>query len=271
MANEEDILRVETRDCASHHVEVWTLNRPLFLNALNMAVLKRVRSEADRLKDELRSSYSKRGLILIGSGEKAFVAGADIAEMKDLDSAAAEKFSREGQEAFAALGEIPVPVIAAVRGFALGGGLELAMGCDLIVATAKSEFGQPEAHLGLIPGFGATARFTAKLGLSKSLELLYSGARIKAEEALRLGLIQRVTENEEILPFALEVMGEFIKKSSPGALAEIKRLCRLGQKKIIETVCEEEAKAFGRIFATADKKEGVAAFLEKRKAKFSGN
>ncbi len=267
-----DVVAVESVELGGFPVEVWTINRPDKLNALNGEVLLRLDREGRRLVDELKANPTKiRALILKGAGEKAFVAGADIAEMRDFTPAQAEAFSRLGQAAFGRLEELPIPTIAALKGFTLGGGLELAMGCDVLVATPQAEFGQPEAYLGLLPGFGATARFAQRLGLGKALELLYSGRRLKADEALRLGLVQRLAaDGEDVFEFAKKVALEFLTKSGPLALARIKAVTRSASREWVQRVCDAEAKAFGEIFASDDKREGVAAFLEKRPAKFTG-
>ncbi|MBS1984219.1 MAG: enoyl-CoA hydratase/isomerase family protein [Bdellovibrionales bacterium] len=271
------VLKIEKVTIESGEVEVWTLNRPDVLNALNSDLLKAIDEAGKDLQKRLASNpLAVRALVLKGAGTKAFVAGADIAEMKNFGSAEAQKFSRLGQHAFGRLELLPIPTIAAINGFALGGGLELAMGCDVLVATSHSEFGQPEAYLGLLPGFGATARFVDRLGMNKALELLYSGRRIKAPEAMALGLIQKVvdegttTGEEAALKMGLEMARDLTLKSGPLALAAIKRVCRTRRTPEFEAVCEAEAKAFGEIFETADKKEGVAAFLEKRKPAFQG-
>lgn len=267
-----DVLIVERKEIKSGVVEVWRLNRPQALNTLNTAVLKKIEVEAVRLAGELQKNLmSCRSLLLIGEGGKAFVAGADIAEMKDFKAPEAEEFSRLGQRAFARLESLPIPTIAAVQGFALGGGLELAMCCDLIASMPNGEFGQPEAHLGLIPGFGATARFAQRMGLSKALELLYSGRRIKVDEALSCGLVQRLfTSDAPLLDQALALAEELTLKSSPLALAKIKAVTRAHYAKIFEETCTLEAQSFGEIFESADKREGVTAFLEKRRPKFNG-
>lgn len=271
-ANNPEVLIVERKETKSGVIEIWRLNRPQSLNALNTALLKKIDLEGARLSRELHENLmSCRSLLLIGEGEKSFVAGADIAEMKDFGAAEAEEFSRLGQRAFARLESLPIPTIAAVQGFALGGGLELAMCCDVIASLPNGEFGQPEAHLGLIPGFGATARFAQRMGLSKALELLFSGRRIKVEEALSCGLVQRVFKAEApLLEQALTLAEELTLKSSPLALAKIKAVTRAHYAKIFEETGALEAHSFGEIFESADKREGVTAFLEKRRPKFSG-
>ncbi|HVJ64974.1 MAG TPA: enoyl-CoA hydratase-related protein [Bdellovibrionota bacterium] len=270
MTNSAEVLLVETREVAGALVEVWTVNREKNLNALNTAVLKRVHEETQKLGQRISNNKNIRALVIRGAGEKAFVAGADITEMVNFGESEAKVFSKLGHAGFGALEELPIPVIAAVEGFALGGGLELAMGCDMIFASKKSKFGQPEATLGLIPGFGATARFVEKLGRSKALEFFYSNAMMSAEEALKYGLIERVIEEGSVLEAALDYLKIVITKSGPVAVAEVKRIATLLHAERVAHVCHEEAEAFGKIFMTEDKAEGVAAFLEKRAPLFKG-
>lgn len=266
------VLLVERREIASGRVEIWTLNRPAALNALNADLLKAVDDAGTKLLAELQKNPTAvRALILTGAGGKAFAAGADIVGMQSFDSAQAEAFGRLGQRAFTRIEELPIPTIAAIHGFALGGGLEIAMGCDVLLATPTSEFGQPESYLGLLPGFGATARFAERLGLHKALELLYSGRRIKADEAMSLGLIQRMAPADKpVLDTALALAEELTIKSGPLALAAIKAVARKLRTPETAQIQEAEAKAFGKIFATKDAQEGIKAFVEKRKAKFTG-
>ncbi len=277
MSNENltDVLVVEKVKLPNTEfpAELWTLNRPKALNALNSKLLSRLLEEGTRLKKELDADLkSCRVLIVKGSGEKAFAAGADITELDGLDKKSAESFSRLGQQAFGSLELLPIPTISAIQGFTLGGGLELAMCADILVATPESKFGQPEAHLGLLPGFGATARFVQRLGLSKALELLYSGRMIGAEEAHKLGLIQRLTNENglttPLLDFAFKIAIECVQKSGPLALKAIKEVARSASQASIQSVCDFEAKRFGELFESSEKREGVRAFLEKRKATF---
>jgi enoyl-CoA hydratase len=265
----DDVLLVESISVGDSLVEVWTINREKNLNALNSAVLERVKESANKLNKTIHKN-KVRGLIIKGSGIKAFAAGADIVEMKDYGGAEAQAFSELGQAAFGALENLEIPTIAAVDGFALGGGLELAMGCDLIFATPKSKFGQPEATLGLIPGFGATARLVEKMGRSKALEYFYSSEMISAAEAERWGLIERVVAEGSAFEAALDYLKIVISKNGPIALSEIKRVTGILYRERIEKICRHEAKAFGKIFETQDKAEGVGAFLEKRSPKFKG-
>ena len=265
-----DILRQETRDTEAGRVEIWTLHRPEVLNALNSALIDALDRAAQALDARLQQDpLAVRALILQGAGGKAFVAGADIAEMRDFDAATAERFSRQGQRAFGLLETLPIPTIAAIEGFALGGGLELAMCCDLLVASPGSQFGQPEAFLGLIPGFGATARLPLRIGVARALELLYTGRRINSEEAVAYGLVQRIARDRAPLDEALGLVGE-MKKSGPLALARVKQLVAGQARRALEAGLSEESAEFGRIFESADKREGVLAFLEKRKAQFKG-
>jgi enoyl-CoA hydratase len=257
-------------NCANHFIEIWTLNRPDKLNAINSELITALMQEGTRLKQELNQDLrSCRVLILQGAGSKAFAAGADIVEMKNFGQKEAEVFSRNGQTAFGMLEELPCPTIASIDGFALGGGLELAMCCDILIASEKSQFGQPEAYLGLIPGFGATARFVERLGTAKALELLYSGARIKAQEAMQLGLLQHVVA-ESPLSKASELAYEISEKSGPQSVASIKKIVRQKTNSRWRSTLDLEAQTFGEIFESHDKKEGIAAFLEKRKACFTG-
>jgi enoyl-CoA hydratase len=266
-----DVLLVEKKEEASLPYELWTINRPDKLNAINSTVIDRLQEEGTRLKNQLNLDLlSCRFLILQGAGEKAFVAGADISEMNDFKREQAKNFSLKGQAAFGSLEKIPIPTIAAIRGFALGGGLELAMCCDVLVADAASQFGQPEAFLGLIPGFGATARFLDRVGIAKGLELLFSGRRISSEEALKLGLVQQLSGDKTPLARALELGVEMSTKTGPLAARFLKEIALQLRMERFEKTLALEARYFGEVFESADKKEGVSAFLEKRKALFSG-
>jgi len=253
-------------------VEKWTVNRPDKLNAINAEVIARLETEGKRLKAQLAKDLTScRGVVLCGAGDKAFVAGADIAALDKMTPEQAKDFSKKGQLAFAHLEEMPIPTLAALQGFTLGGGLELAMCCDVLVATSTAEFGQPEAYLGILPGFGAMARFVDRLGAAKAFELLCSGMRIKATEALQLKLIQRVSpEGVTITDFAISVLTEMIAKSGPLAVAEMKKIISHEKKKRYEETLQLENEAFKSIFPSHDRIEGVKAFLEKRKAQFKG-
>ena len=241
-----------------------TINRPDKLNALNVDVLSALHSAIE----QIRAWEDARCVILTGAG-KAFVAGADISEMQSLGEPAAREFSSKGHEVFAALEALPVPVIAAVNGFALGGGCELALACDFIHASAKAKFGQPEVKLGVIPGFGGTQRLARRVGIGRARELVYTGAMIDAEEALRIGLANAVHAPDELLAKVGEVAA-LIGTMGPFAISEAKRVLRDGEGLALPEANQLEVDGFARCFATADQKEGMAAFLEKRKAAFTG-
>lgn len=265
-------LLVEERKIASGKIEIWTVNRPKVLNALSADVLKEIDEAGRQLEKKLGEDIlHRRALVITGAGEKAFVAGADIAGMKTFSPTDAEAFARFAQRAFTRLEQLPIPTIAAVNGFALGGGMELSSACDIIVASKNAEFGQPEVFLGLIPGFGGNARFVDRLGVNKALELLYTGRRIKADEALRLGLIQSISpEGQSALDAAVALSEECTVKSAPLALAAMKRVVRSRTAVLFDDVQNLEAEAFRDIFTTKDAIEGVTAFTEKRKANFTG-
>lgn len=246
-----------------HGIATLTVNRPEALNALNAEVLDAIRDAADGLRGKARA------IIVTGSG-KAFVAGADIAEMAGMGSAAARAFSQRGQRAFQALADFPGLVVAAVNGYALGGGLELALACDIILASDKASLGAPEVGLGVVPGFGATQRLPRRVGPSTAKWLLMTGERVKADEALRLGLVDWVVPHDTLLAAARELAAKCL-AHGPLAVAACKRLVDGGLQGTLAAGLETEAQAFGEAFATADQKEGMAAFLEKRKPAFKGH
>ncbi|RSK37175.1 enoyl-CoA hydratase/isomerase family protein [Hymenobacter metallilatus] len=242
-----------------------TVNRPDKLNALNAATI----DEIGAAVQQGLADAAVRGMILTGSGEKSFVAGADIAELTKLDDVGGRRAAVQGQEVFRLIERSPKPVIAAVNGFALGGGCELAMACHLRIAAENARFGQPEVNLGLVPGYGGTQRLTQLIGKGKALELLLTADMIKADEALRLGLVNHVVPQAELLGFTRQLLLRILTKA-PIALG----LC-------IDAVdayfdkgrdgYQAEADAFARCFASEDFKEGTTAFLEKRPAAFTGN
>ncbi len=245
-------------------VVLLTLDRPQALNALDAATLALLRARAE----DLAADVSLRAVVLTGEG-RAFAAGADIAEMRRLDPLGAEAFSRLGHAALSALEALSVPTIAAVNGFALGGGCELACACDWIYASTKARFGQPEVNLGLLPGFGGTSRLLRRVGVGWAKELVLSGEAIDAETALRIGLANRLFAPEELLPAALEA-GAKISTKGPFAIAQAKRVLQEGQDADLRTAHALEQQAFGLVFASADRAEGMDAFLEKRDPKFQG-
>jgi enoyl-CoA hydratase len=239
-------------------VVLLTIDRQDALNALNVATLTELR---DRLS-ELAADDSARVLVLTGAGEKAFVAGADIKYMGGLGPAQAKDWGALGHEAARLLEEMPKPTIAAINGFALGGGCELALGCDLRYASSRARLGQPEIDLGIVPGWGGTQRLARVCGLGVAKELILTGRIVDAEEALRVGVVNAIAD--PVLDRALEVAGKLAEKS-PLALAVAKRLLNLSPGAL-----EREAEQFGDLFASEDAKEGLAAFAEKRPPRFTG-
>jgi enoyl-CoA hydratase len=244
-----------------------TIHRPQALNVLNRAVLE----ELTQAFVELEGDSIQRTVILVGAGEKAFVAGADIAGMVDLDDATALEFAQLGHGLADLMGRVPQVVIAAVHGFALGGGCELALACDFIYASEKAKFGQPEVKLAVIPGFGGTQRLARRVGLAKAMEMITVGEPIDAAEALRTGLVAAVVPGgrDEVLAYA-RAQADRIAERAPIAVALAKRAVRMTQEVPLAAGNSHEAEAFARCFATADQKEGMRAFLEKRKATFTG-
>lgn len=259
MADENVLLE---RDGA---VAVVTINRPSALNALDLATLGRLAS----VIQEIGEGGAARAAVLTGAGEKAFVAGADIAAMEEMSAVEGRAFSRFGQEVFAALENLPIPVIGAVQGFALGGGLELALACDIILASDKARFGQPEINLGIIPGFGGTQRLPRRVGLGWARELIYSGRLIDAGEALRIGLVNRVLPGAELLGAARALAAELAGKA-PVAIQQAKATINAGADLDLANACRYESEAFAVCFGTEDRGEGMRAFLEKRPAVMKG-
>jgi enoyl-CoA hydratase len=255
-----DPVRLERRGA----VAVLTLSRPEVLNALDRATLEALRARIG----EVAADAGFRAVVLTGEG-RAFAAGADIAEMRGLDALAAEAFSRLGHAALAALEELPIPTLAAVNGFALGGGCELACACDWIYASQKARFGQPEVNLGLLPGFGGTTRLTRRVGVAWAKELVCSGEPIDAETALRIGLANRVFEPEALVDAAVRA-GDAIARKGPLAVEVAKRVIQASQDADLHVAHRLEQSAFGMLFATADREEGMDAFLHKREPKFGG-
>jgi enoyl-CoA hydratase len=246
-------------------VAVVTINRPAALNALNKDVLE----ELAAAFTELESNENVACVILTGSGSKAFVAGADIAAMQALDAVSAEHFARLGHSVFNAIENFPKPVIAAVNGFALGGGCELAMACDIRIAAENARFGQPEVNLGVIPGFGGTLRLARLVGKGRAKELIFTGDMVDAQEAHRIGLANKVVAAEELLAKARS-MATKIASKGPVAVRFAKESIDSGLEMDLDRGGRFEASLFGLCFATTDQKEGMQAFLEKRPAKFTG-
>jgi len=238
---------------------IVTISRPKALNALNSLFFK----EMDDVISFLESKPGIRAMIITGEG-KAFAAGADIAEMVDKDSDQGMQFSKIGQNTFQSLETLNIPVIAAVNGFALGGGCELMMGCDFRIASSTAKFGQPEVSLGLTPGYAATQRLPRQVGQANALYLLLTGEIISADEALRIGLIQKIVEPEQLMEEALKIT-EIIKSQGPKAITKVKHLVHKGMETDFEIGCRMESKEFGSLFGD-EGTEGMKAFLEKRRA-----
>lgn len=242
-----------------------TINRPKALNALNQATLE----ELDKLADLIAKDTDIKVVILTGSGEKAFVAGADITEMQHKTAIEGRNFGKLGQAVFNKIENLPQPVIAAVNGFALGGGCELAMSCDIRIASDRAKFGQPEVTLGITPGFAGTQRLARLVGKGRAKELLYTGDVIDANEAYRIGLVNKVAAADELMTTA-RTMAEKIMSRAPIAVQLCKAAVNEGLDTDLETGVAYEAEVFGLCFATNDQKEGMSAFVEKRKASFQG-
>lgn len=241
-------------------IAIVTINRPEALNALNTKFFE----EMDSVIAELSNNSEVKIMIITGSG-KAFVAGADIAEMVNKSAEEGSAFSRVGQNTFRSLEKMKIPVIAAINGFALGGGLELAMGCDFRIASSKAKFGQPEVNLGLIPGYAATQRLSRLTGLGNALFLLMTAEMITSEEALRIGLIQKIVEPEQLMEEVMKIARNIISKG-PNAVRKVKKVTRKGLLKDFKKGCELEADEFGSLFGKGSEgEEGMKAFLEKRK------
>lgn len=240
-------------------VGIMTINRPKALNALNSQVLKEIDETLDSVDLE-----TTRCLILTGAGEKSFVAGADIAEMSTLTKAEGEAFGKAGNDVFRKLETFPIPTIAAVNGFALGGGNEIAMSCDIRLCSDNAVFGQPEVGLGITPGFGGTQRLARIIGLGKAKELIYTAFNIKADEAYRLGLVNAVYPQAELME-AAKKMAAKISKNAPIAVRACKKAINDGLQVDMDQAIVVEEKLFGSCFETEDQKDGMTAFLNKSK------
>lgn len=241
-----------------------TLNKPEVLNALDAQVLE----EIDEVLDRIEKENSIQVLILTGAG-RAFAAGADIGAQSVLDMEGGRAWGRRGSAIFRKLELFPIPTIAAVNGFALGGGCELAMACDMILASSKAKFGQPEVGLGITPGFSGTQRLPRLVGKVKAMELILTGEMIRADEALRIGLVNEVTEPEHLIERAQE-LAEKIKKNGPLAVKYAKAAMIRGTQMDMDSAIAVENELFAMCFATGDQKEGMQAFLEKREPDFQG-
>ena len=255
-----EFVRLEKQE----RVAVMTVDRPKALNALDRSVIEGIDGALDRVESDREIG----ALVVTGAG-RAFVAGADVAAMRTMTPLEAEAFSALAHRVFSRLEGLAIPTIAAVNGFALGGGCELALACDFIFASREAKIGQPETKLGLIPGFGGTSRLVRRVGLAWAKQLVLVGDPIDAEEALRIGLANRVFEAAELLPAALATARAAASRA-PVATRLAKQIMQEGQDADVRTAHSLEQRAFGLVFATQDRVEGTTAFVEKREAKFLG-
>lgn len=246
-------------------VKTITVNRPQALNALNPATLEALL----QCCEDVRQNPDVRCVVVTGAGEKAFIAGADIAAMVPMSALEGRAFARCGQRVMQLFEELPVPVIAAVNGFALGGGMELALACDLIIASATAKFGQPEINLGIIPGFGGTQRLARRIGIAAARLMIYSGDAIGAGEALRLGLVNRVVNPGDLMP-EVQKLAAALAGKAPVALQQAKAAINVGADVDLQDGCRYEAEAFAVTFGSEDRLEGMRAFLDKRRPAFKG-
>jgi enoyl-CoA hydratase len=245
-------------------VYVLTVNRPQALNALNAQTLEELAHALARVDEDATA----RALLVTGAG-KAFVAGADIGEMRSMSALEAQRFSEKGMRVMHALEALPLPAIALVNGYALGGGCELAMSCDWIIASERAVFGQPEVNLGIPPGFGGTQRLARLVGRSLALELVTTARQLKADEALAIGLVNHIVPAERLMENGLEA-ARAIAAKAPIAVRAAKQAVRRGLDMDLANACALETSLFAVAFGTGDRSEGMAAFLEKRAAKFEG-
>jgi enoyl-CoA hydratase len=243
-----------------------TFNRPKALNALNAALLE----EFSSALDEIAADENIRVLVLTGAGDKSFVAGADITELATFNSLTAKNFAQKGHAIIAKLQQLPIAAIAAVNGFALGGGTEIAIACDFIYASDNARFGQPEINLGLIPGFGGTQRLPRLIGSNLAKELVFTGKMISAAEAEKIGLVNKVVPQEQLMEAVLKTAGEIASKGK-ASLREAKPPINNGLNTDLATGIHIEVESFGMCYASNDSKEGTSAFLEKRKPEFKGS
>lgn len=254
------MLKVDIKE----NIAFLTVNKPEVLNALDADVLE----ELDRAIDDVQKNKEIKVVIITGEG-RAFVAGADIAAQSVLDIDGGRDWGRTGSRIFRKLELLSVPTIAAVNGFALGGGMELAMACDLRIASSKAKFGQPEVSLGIIPGFSGTLRLPRIVGKAKAMELILTGDIIKADEALRIGLVNQIAEPEQLIEESVNLARRIIKNGTI-AIKYAKTVINKGLDMDLDSGIALENEVFAMCFTTDDQKEGMTAFLEKREAKFNG-
>ena len=260
MSDHSPVVRVEHRDTTA----LVIIDRPRALNAIDAQVLEELDAAIHQLPEGCRA------VVITGAGDKAFVAGADIKAMQSMTPAESERFGQKGHALFARLGALPMPVIAAVNGFALGGGCELALACDFVVASETARFGLPEVGLGVIPGFGGTTRLGRRVGDAWARRMIVTGERVKAEVALRIGLVTEVVAPDRLLDRALELAGQ-IGANAPRAVALGKRSARVAEESSLEQANAFEVAAFGLCFSTEDQREGMSAFIEKREPVWKGS
>lgn len=242
------------------NIGIITISRPKALNALNFKTLE----ELNEVLDIVEKDEEIYVLLIRGDGEKAFVAGADIAEMKDMNPKEAREFSIMGNKVFRRIENLKIPTIAVINGYALGGGCELALSCDIRIASENAKLGQPEVGLGITPGFGGTQRLSRVVGLAKAKEMIFTGDMIDANEAFRIGLVNRVVKKEELMDEALN-MAKKIAGNAPFAINLAKASINRGYQADIDTALMYEVEVFAQCFATEDQKDAMTAFLEKRK------
>ena len=254
-------VKVEVRDS----IAIITIDRPKVLNALNAQTV----AEIGEAFEQVRNDDAVRAVILTGGGEKAFVAGADINELATMNPITGKETAERGQRVFTAIERFPKPVIAAVNGFALGGGCELALACHIRIASDKAQLGLPEVTLGIIPGYGGTQRMARLLGKGKALELICTGDRIPADEAERIGLVNKVVPADQLMASA-EEMARKMASRGPVAIRAAIEAVTIGSDMPQDAGLVLEATLFGLLASTSDMKEGMGAFLEKRQAKFTG-
>jgi len=259
MTYENIILKVEDG------IGFLTINRPAALNALNTGVI----NELYKAVQDIEKDEDIRVLVVTGTGEKAFVAGADITELATLNALQGKYFVANGHQTMSAFQKLPIPVIAAVNGFALGGGLELALACDFIYASENAKFGLPEITLGLIPGFGGTQRLARIIGKNMAKELIFTGKMLSAAEALQLGFVNKVIPPDQLMAETVKT-AKLIAAKGKVSLNAAKQSINKGLNVDLATACEIEIDAFGLCMASEDANEGTLAFLEKRKPKFNG-
>ncbi len=246
-------------------IYVLTVDRPRALNALDLLTLDEIADALQRISQD----QSARALLITGAGEKAVIAGGDISSMRAMNAIEGLAYSERGMSVIRSLESLPVPVIALVNGYALGGGCELALGCDWIIASERAVFGQPEVNLGIPPGFGGTQRLARRVGRARATELVTTGRQVKADEALSIGLVSQVVRADELMAKGLEV-ARLIAAKAPLAVRACKQLVLQGLDVDLASGCALETSVFAFTFGTQDRVEGMTAFLEKRPANFQG-